>query len=126
MNEEKNKIKVLLNDGESAAIDGTRDIAADDLTENGSNRDITAVLNRDAGSIEDRTTLDAVLDDGPNLLAYLSNTQIYTEGGGGGSLNYNELYNKPSIEGVTLTGNKTLEQLGITEITTAEIDAMFE
>ena len=34
-------------------------------------------------------------------------------GGGGGTTNYNELSNKPSIAGVTLSGNKTLAQLGI-------------
>ena len=33
-------------------------------------------------------------------------------GGGGGTSNYNELTNKPSIGGVTLSGNKTLHDLG--------------
>ena len=33
-------------------------------------------------------------------------------GGGGGTSNYNELSNKPSIGGVTLSGNKTLHDLG--------------
>lgn len=36
-----------------------------------------------------------------------------TGGGGGGTTNYNTLNNKPSIEGNTLQGNKTLSQLGI-------------
>ena len=43
-------------------------------------------------------------------------------GGSGGANNYNALLNKPSINGVTLTGNKTLKQLGLLyeeEITTA-------
>lgn len=31
----------------------------------------------------------------------------------GGTTDYNELDNKPSIEGVTLQGDKTLEELGI-------------
>lgn len=35
-------------------------------------------------------------------------------GGGGGTTNYSELSNKPSINGVTLDGNKTSEDLGIT------------
>lgn len=35
------------------------------------------------------------------------------ESGGGGSSNYNELSNKPSINNVTLEGNKTLSALGI-------------
>ena len=34
-------------------------------------------------------------------------------GGGGGTENYNELENKPQIAGVTLSGNKTLANLGI-------------
>lgn len=33
-------------------------------------------------------------------------------GGGGGTTNYNDLNNKPSIGGVTLSGNKSLGQLG--------------
>ena len=34
-------------------------------------------------------------------------------GGGGGTSNYNDLSNKPQIAGTTLSGNKSLEQLGI-------------
>lgn len=34
-------------------------------------------------------------------------------GGGGGTSDYSALSNKPSIEGVTLSGNKTAEQLGL-------------
>lgn len=34
-------------------------------------------------------------------------------GGGGGSSDYNDLSNKPSINGNTLRGNKTAEQLGL-------------
>ena len=47
-----------------------------------------------------------------------TNWQVYklSEGGsgGGGTSNYNDLTNKPSINGVTLTGNKTTNDLGIT------------
>ena len=42
---------------------------------------------------------------------------IATYGGGSGSsgtTNYNDLTNKPSINGITLTGNKTPLDLGIT------------
>ena len=35
-------------------------------------------------------------------------------GGTGGTSNYNDLTNKPQINGTTLTGNKTLNELGIT------------
>lgn len=34
-------------------------------------------------------------------------------GGSGGTSDYTELTNKPQINGVTLNGNKTLEQLGL-------------
>ena len=34
-------------------------------------------------------------------------------GGGGGTSNYNDLSNKPQINGVTLTGNKTSSDLGL-------------
>ena len=47
---------------------------------------------------------------------------LYGGSGGSGTNNYNALLNKPSINGVTLTGNKTLTQLGLLyeeEITTA-------
>ena len=44
---------------------------------------------------------------------------IATYGGGsssGGTTNYNDLTNKPSINGITLTGNKTSVDLGINAI----------
>lgn len=34
-------------------------------------------------------------------------------GGGGGTTNYNQLSNKPQVNGVTLSGNKTTSQLGL-------------
>lgn len=43
-------------------------------------------------------------------------------GGGGGTSNYNSLANKPVINGVTLTGNLSLEDLGIEEISNTEIE----
>ena len=42
------------------------------------------------------------------------------------SRNYENLSNKPKIEGVTLSGNKTLEELGAARVTEAEIDTLFE
>lgn len=45
-------------------------------------------------------------------------------GGTGGTSNYNDLANKPRINGVELTGNKTLEDLGIESgITETELNA---
>lgn len=37
-------------------------------------------------------------------------------GGGGGTSDYSQLSNKPSINGVTLAGNKTSEDLGINTV----------
>ena len=56
-------------------------------------------------------------------------------GGGGGTSDYNDLSNKPSINGVTLSGNKTLAELGITNeifwatyntTTSAEVEAAYQ
>lgn len=47
------------------------------------------------------------------LLKELNDTIKEGGGGGGGTSNYEQLSNKPSINGVTLTGNKTSADLGI-------------
>lgn len=44
------------------------------------------------------------------------------EQGGGGTTDYNDLTNKPSINGVSLTGNKTTSDLGIEENVQADWD----
>ena len=41
-----------------------------------------------------------------------------------GTSNYEALVNKPSIEDVTLVGNKTFKQLGLEAMTQQEIDQM--
>lgn len=50
-------------------------------------------------------------------------------GGGGGTTDYDNLENKPSINGVTLTGNKTTADLNITvevaSITEEQINEAF-
>ena len=42
----------------------------------------------------------------------------------GGTNDYNDLMNKPSIEGVELVGDKTLEELGVEALTPQEIDEL--
>ena len=42
---------------------------------------------------------------------------VKAHGGGGGTSNYNDLTNKPQINGNTLTGNKTSADLGLTTAT---------
>ena len=44
--------------------------------------------------------------------------KIGSGGGGGGATNYNDLNNKPQINGVELSGNKTSDDLGISAETT--------
>lgn len=48
-----------------------------------------------------------------NNQSILGEGNITIEGGSGGTSDYTELTNKPQIEGVTLTGNKTAEDLGL-------------
>lgn len=50
---------------------------------------------------------------------------IKTLGGGGASItSYLDLTDKPSIEGVTLEGDKSYEELNLNAITNAEIEAL--
>lgn len=42
-----------------------------------------------------------------------------------GTKDYEKLKNKPSIESVTLLGNKTFEDLGMVRCTNSEIEALF-
>ena len=39
-----------------------------------------------------------------------------------GTTNYNDMTNKPQIEGVTLSGNKTYDQLNLQRLTNSEIE----
>lgn len=48
----------------------------------------------------------------------VSSIDLYSEGGG--TTNYNDLTNKPQINGVELTGNKTSSDLGIQPLITAD------
>lgn len=55
------------------------------------------------------------IEEGQNItITQVGSTMtISSSGGGGGSTNYNDLSNKPSINNVTLSGNKSLNDLGI-------------
>lgn len=46
----------------------------------------------------------------------VSSSSTYVGSGGAGTTNYNELTNKPSVNGVTLSGNKTTSDLSIHDI----------
>ncbi len=45
------------------------------------------------------------------------------EGGGGGTTDYNALSNRPQINGETLSGNKSLADLGINNLSTSDVDS---
>lgn len=47
-------------------------------------------------------------------------------GGGGGTGNYNSLTNRPKVNGVTLSGDKSFADLGLDVITADELEAMWE
>lgn len=47
--------------------------------------------------------------------------RLDTSGGGGGTSNYNQLSNKPSINGVELHGNKSLSDLGASPTVIGEL-----
>lgn len=47
-----------------------------------------------------------------------------TSGSSGGSSNYNDLENKPSINGVSLDGNKTSADLGVLDVNTTELQTI--
>lgn len=61
------------------------------------------------------------------LMEYLKvlNTKIDSGGGGSGvPSSYNDLTDKPSIEGVTLIGNKAFPELNLDVLSNAEIEAL--
>lgn len=47
----------------------------------------------------------------------VESVEVVRTGGGGGTSDYNDLSNKPQINGVTLSGNKSLSDLGIAAAT---------
>lgn len=65
-----------------------------------------------------------------NIADLIADGKIPGGGGGGGTTNYNDLTNKPTINGVELSGNKTSDDLGISaEITRVDhgtADTTFE
>lgn len=52
------------------------------------------------------------------------NIPLGVRAGGGGPRDYNQLSNKPSINGVELVGNKSFEDLGENTITNAELQSI--
>ena len=68
--------------------------------------------------LEGLETTEQVIQENPDIIEQILQRldELEENGGGGGGTgtsNYNDLSNKPSINGVTLSGNKTSEDLGI-------------
>lgn len=47
-------------------------------------------------------------------------------GGGGGTSDYLDLDNKPKINGITLAGDKTFDDLGLSSLTTAQLNGLLD
>lgn len=57
-----------------------------------------------------------------DLTKTLETRVLMVSGGDGGTYNYEELDNKPSIEGVPLVGDQTFASLTMTRITNSELE----
>lgn len=97
------------------------------IREDGSVVNIADILTSDANAVSDiKERISSyqihsgrfIREDGTivNLADLIADGQI--GGGGGGTTNYNNLTNKPQINGVELSGNKTSDDLSISAETT--------
>lgn len=103
------------------------DNKTDTLFEIGNGTSASAKLNvfevyKEEGiSTDNGTTKIRFGQDGSGNYGYYKGSDatlnLFGSGGGGGTSNYNDLSNKPSINSVTLSGNKSLTDLGITAVT---------
>lgn len=88
---------------------------------------VTVALDQTGGALTRVGTVEAMLKvfkSGERVTTFPINIVVMDDlsgeseedepGGGGGTSDYNDLSNKPSINGVTLQGNKTASELGIT------------
>lgn len=81
---------------------------------------VEAEINRLQNIKVSSENIKAVRDNG-NVFEYTLDGEnwVIVSGGGGGTSNYDALSNRPQINGVILTGNKTSSDLGIKQIYTA-------
>ena len=74
-------------------------------------------INADCTCLVGLKSTQMVAESNPDALAQIwaAIDELKTGGGGGtgGTTNYNNLSNKPQLNGVTLEGNKTLDQVGV-------------
>lgn len=73
-------------------------------------------------------TINKIADTDGNIVLVKNSDYHYsllkssTGGGSGGVTSYNDLTDKPQIEGITLIGDKTYEELNLQRITNTEIE----
>ena len=109
----------------NAEVNETEALTADVST----NEDITVLDNAD---INEAVEVD--LSETEALFAEVASTDESIEVGldesyvrnGGGTTDYNDLINKPQIEGVTLIGNKMFPELYLDTLTNTEIQTIFD
>lgn len=72
-------------------------------------------INTDCTCLIGLKSTQMVAESNPDALAQIwaAIDQLKAGGGGSGTTNYNNLSNKPQLNGVTLEGNKTLDQVGV-------------
>lgn len=75
--------------------------------------DTSVIPNEYTLPVATTTTLGGVKPDGTTILVTADGIISAAEGGGSGTTNYLELTNKPSINSVELTGDKSLDELDI-------------
>ena len=63
-----------------------------------------------------------ITDSHGHLVSAGERTVTLPAGGGGGVTSYNDLTNKPTIEGITLQGDHTYETLGLEHLTNQELE----
>lgn len=100
-------LHVNTDEGQTSIVDDTLTIqgAAADAKATG---DAISDLNADIGDLSNLTTTAK-----NNLVAAINEAAQSGGGGGGGTTDYSALSNKPSINDVTLSGNKTAADLGL-------------
>lgn len=107
MSKELQNVYYVLNDDGTVSICLGRNRNVNILNDEVCNQLITAAI----AALPDGTTCYIGDDD-----------KLHCVGGSGGTNDYTLLINKPSVEGVTLTGAMTLDDLNVVAITTEELE----
>lgn len=95
----------IIDNGKVDKVTG-KGLSANDYT----NADKTKLAGIEAGAEVNK--IDTIAEGANITVTKSGKTVTISASGGGGSNNYNDLSNKPQIAGTTLTGNKTLAELG--------------